>query len=125
MLLGIFAALGLLCLALAQLPRLDRFVSLVFTVMALLGMANGAVFQLVSQRFSQEIGIVTGVVGATGALGGFFLPPLLGLSKDFSGSYGAGLALFGLVCFVCANIALRAQKVWNGAAVTVPDPSSE
>ena len=38
---------------------------------ALLGMGNGAVFQLVPQRFPERIGLVTGIVGAAGGLGGF------------------------------------------------------
>ena len=46
--------------------------------MGLLGMGNGAVFQLVPQRFPQEIGVITGIVGAAGGVGGFFLPTLLG-----------------------------------------------
>ena len=68
--------------------------------MGLLGMGNGAVFQLVPQRFPDRIGLVTGVVGAAGGLGGFFLPTLLGSIKDLTGQYTLGLigvaALFGL-----------------------------
>ena len=123
MLFALFAAIGVLLLALAQLPPLDWFVITVFTIMALLGMANGAVFQLVPQRFSKEIGVVTGIVGATGALGGFFLPALLGLSKDLSGSYGAGFALFGILCGLCTALAAHAQKNWNDVAIAVPEPT--
>ncbi len=120
MLFALFAALGVLSFGLVQLPPLDWFVFMVFTLMALLGMANGAVFQLVPQRFSQEIGVVTGIVGATGALGGFFLPASLGLSKDLSGSYGAGFALFGMVCCLCVALAAYAQKNWNHCTIVVP-----
>lgn len=123
MLLVIFTALGVLFSALAQLPLLEGFVFLVFAIMALLGMANGAVFQLVPQRFSDEIGVVTGVVGATGALGGFFLPPLLGLSKDWSGSYAPGFVFFGLGCFLCSLFALRAQRSWKRVSIALAEPS--
>jgi NNP family nitrate/nitrite transporter-like MFS transporter len=41
-----------------------------FITMANLGMANGAVFQLVPQRFSKDIGVMVGIVGAAGGLGG-------------------------------------------------------
>ncbi|NOR55810.1 MAG: MFS transporter, partial [Sulfurovum sp.] len=41
-----------------------------FLTMANLGMANGAVFQLVPQRFSRDIGVMVGIVGAAGGLGG-------------------------------------------------------
>lgn len=124
LLFALFAVLGGLLLVLAQLPPLNGFVLLVFAIMALLGMANGAVFQLVPQRFSQEIGIVTGVVGATGALGGFFLPTLLGLSKDLSGSYGVGFALFGIMCCLGVALVAYAQKSWNHVRITVPEPTN-
>ena len=65
----------------ASWPRCRRCavaVALLFVGMGLLGMGNGAVFQLVPQRFPERIGLVTGVVGAAGGLGGFFLPSLLG-----------------------------------------------
>ncbi|HYM03838.1 MAG TPA: MFS transporter, partial [Stellaceae bacterium] len=47
---------------------------LVFVIgMLALGMGNGAVFQLVPQRFRGEIGVMTGLVGMTGGIGGFYL----------------------------------------------------
>lgn len=46
--------------------------------MAALGMASGAVFQLVPLRFRREVGATTGMVGAAGGLGGFFLAQILG-----------------------------------------------
>ena len=54
-----------------------------------LGMGNGAVFQLVPQRFGSEIGVMTGLVGMTGGVGGFYLASSLGYSKQFTGSYQA------------------------------------
>ena len=36
---------------------------LLLVVMGLLGMANGAVFQLVPNRFANEIGVATGIIG--------------------------------------------------------------
>src|SRR5262249_51694627 len=42
---------------------------------ALLGLGNSAVFKLVPQYFPGQTATVTGLVGATGGLGGFF-PPL-------------------------------------------------
>ena len=56
----------------------------------LLGMGNGAVFQLVPQRFAGRMGIITGVVGAAGGLGGFFLPSMLGAAKDATGATPRG-----------------------------------
>ena len=76
---------------------------LLFLGMGLLGMGNGAVFQLVPQRFPAGIGIVTGVVGAAGGLGGFFLPTLLGVVKDCDGRVRARLVGHRR-CFLMASV---------------------
>jgi MFS transporter, NNP family, nitrate/nitrite transporter len=102
LLLGIATTYGLG----AQLPSLAVMAALLVFGMACLGMGNGAVFQLVPQRFQQQIGVATGVIGAVGGLGGFFLPNLLGIVKQRSGSFGAGfLVLAGIA--VAALILLR------------------
>jgi MFS transporter, NNP family, nitrate/nitrite transporter len=66
-------------------------------VMGVLGLGNGATFQLVGLRFRARIGVVTGLVGAAGGLGGFLLPIALGGLHDSMGGYGAGLSLVGMV----------------------------
>ena len=109
-LLGVVAAIMLL---LGQLPPLTVAVALLFVGMALLGMGNGALFQLVPQRFREEIGVVTGVVGAAGGLGGFFLPFLLGFSKQVMGSYGAGFILLSLAASACLGLLVYVQREWR------------
>jgi MFS transporter, NNP family, nitrate/nitrite transporter len=74
-----------------------------------LGMANGSVFQLLPQRFGKDLGVMTGLVGAGGGVGGFYLASSLGYSKGLTGSYLAGLTAFSLLCF-CAIIGLGLVK---------------
>ncbi len=74
-----------------------------------LGMANGSVFQLLPQRFGKDLGVMTGLVGAGGGVGGFYLASSLGYSKGITGSYLAGLTVFALLCF-CAIIGLGLVK---------------
>jgi NNP family nitrate/nitrite transporter-like MFS transporter len=62
--------------------------------MLALGMGNGSVFQLVPQRFRREIGVMTGLVGMSGGVGGFYLASSLGFSKQITGSYGPGFLVF-------------------------------
>ena len=71
-----------------------------FLIMANLGMANGAVFQLVPQRFAKDIGIMTGLVGAAGGIGGTILIKTLGWSKGTFGGYTEGFLIFGTVVLV-------------------------
>ncbi|KAB7771807.1 NarK/NasA family nitrate transporter [Xanthomonas maliensis] len=59
-----------------------------------LGAGNGAVFQLVPQRFGQDIGVMTGLIGMAGGIGGFALAAGLGVLKQHTGSYALGMWLF-------------------------------
>ena len=73
---------------------------LLFLGTAALGMSSGAVFQLVPLRFRKNVGVVTGLIGAAGGLGGFFLAWSLGQSKQISGSFGFGFFIFYLVSLI-------------------------
>jgi NNP family nitrate/nitrite transporter-like MFS transporter len=68
-------------------------VVLMFSMLAL-GAGNGAVFQLAPQRFRKEIGVMTGLVGMTGGVGGFYLGLSLGMAKQATGSYQLGFLGF-------------------------------
>lgn len=99
-----------LALILAAVGRqLSWNVPMLFIASAALGMANGAVFQLLPQRFGKDLGVMTGLVGAGGGIGGFYLASSLGYSKGLTGSYLAGLTVFSLLCF-CAIIGLGLVK---------------
>ena len=79
-----------------------------------LGMANGAVFQLLPQRFPREIGIMTGLVGAGGGIGGFYLAYSLGMAKNFTGAYSLGFLVFAALCCL-AIVGLSLVKArWRG-----------
>jgi len=105
----------------AAAPPLRVAVAVLFVGMGALGMGNGAVFQLVPQRFPDRIGLVTGIVGAAGGLGGFFLPTLLGMTKDYTGSYAVGLlmcvAVFCAGTVVLLELGARWSQRWAPAAV--------
>ncbi|MDD5156611.1 MFS transporter [Sulfurimonas sp.] len=73
---------------------------ILFLIMANLGMANGAVFQLVPQRFGKDIGIMTGLVGAAGGFGGTFLINAFGWSKEIFGGYKEGFMIFAIIVFI-------------------------
>jgi MFS transporter, NNP family, nitrate/nitrite transporter len=119
LLLGAFS----LCLAgVAAGPSALGALALLFAGMGCLGMGNGAVFQLVPQRFGADMGLATGIVGAAGGLGGFFLPTILGAVKDGTGSYTAGLALFAVLFLagtaVLLELGVRWSRRWDEGAVT-------
>jgi NNP family nitrate/nitrite transporter-like MFS transporter len=98
--------------AVAALPPLSAVVPLLFVTVGLLGMGNGAVFQLVPQRFASRMGIVTGIVGAAGGLGGFFLPSVLGAAKDATGTYAIGLLAFAAAFLIGSFVLLELGTRW-------------
>ena len=94
------------------LPALAIALPALFIMMAALGMGNGAVFQLVPQRFAKEIGLMTGIVGAAGGFGGFFLPTLMGWVKQHTGSFGPAFwILMGGVGFALAALYQAQQGI--------------
>jgi NNP family nitrate/nitrite transporter-like MFS transporter len=94
----------------ATLPALPVVVTVLGLLMLCLGLGNGAVFQMVPQRFAREIGLVTGVVGAIGGIGGFVLPNILGQARAATGSFALGFVILtGLAAG--AMVLLRALMV--------------
>ena len=97
----------------SQLPPLTWAIAELFVGVCALGIGNGAVFQLVPQRFGKEIGAVTGLVGAVGGVGGFLLPFVLGVSKDLTGSYGAGFVFLTAAACACMTLLAYVQREWR------------
>jgi len=91
--------------------------------MLTLGVGNGAVFQLVPQRFRKEIGVMTGLVGCAGGIGGFFLAWSLGLAKQWFGTPQAGFLVFAGLALIALGgvqmVKLRWRTTWGAAIVGV------
>jgi NNP family nitrate/nitrite transporter-like MFS transporter len=117
MLTFLYVGIGVMMLGLATLPPLALGTALMFAGMGMLGMGNGSVFQLVPQRFPKEIGVMTGIVGAAGGLGGFFLPNILGSLRQLTNTFSGGFLIFALVGFGCAVALLQVSRAWEGVFV--------
>ncbi|WP_165675657.1 MFS transporter [Metapseudomonas otitidis] len=116
--------LASLCIAAVGFHLGSAFAALALFVIAMLslGAGNGAVFQLVPQRFHKEIGVMTGLIGMAGGIGGFCLTAGLGAIKQHTGDYQLGLWLFaslGLLAWVgLYGVKLRWRTTWGSAALT-------
>lgn len=116
--------LASLCIAAVGFNLGSVFAALALFVIAMLslGAGNGAVFQLVPQRFHKEIGVMTGLIGMAGGIGGFCLTAGLGAIKQHTGDYQLGLWLFaslGLLAWVgLYGVKLRWRTTWGSAALT-------
>jgi len=114
------AAITLVVISFGQ-SSLWQALALFMLVMGTLGFGNGAVFQLVPQRFRKEIGIMTGLVGFGGGLGGFYLASSLGLAKQLTGSPRDGFLVFAALAVVALLGLTAVKKRWRttwGAALT-------
>lgn len=90
--------------------------------MLALGLGNGAVFQLVPQRFKKEIGVMTGLVGMAGGVGGFYLASSLGYAKQITGSYQLGFLIFAglavLALVGLTGVKTRWRTTWGASHLT-------
>ncbi|WP_062382450.1 nitrate/nitrite transporter [Pseudomonas abietaniphila] len=117
-------AVAAVCIAAVGFNLPSSWAALALFVAAMLGLGagNGAVFQLVPQRFRKEIGVMTGLIGMAGGIGGFLLAAGLGAIKQNTGDYQLGLWLFAslgvLAWFGLMNVKRRWRTTWGSAAIT-------
>ena len=102
-----------MAMILALLPTLAPTVVLLFCTLGALGIGNGAVFQLVPQRYPSRIGAMTGLVGAAGGVGGFLLPFQFGALVGATGTFASGFVIFAAAAgLASASVAWR-QRAWR------------
>lgn len=122
----LFLVVALLLAAVGSLPPVNWTFVLLFLILLCLGMGNGSVFQIIPQRFKAEIGMMTGIVGAAGGLGGFFLPTLFGFLKEKTGSFGIGFFAFSALLFLgFLGLVFVFQRSWRRRKWLVGSLSSQ
>jgi NNP family nitrate/nitrite transporter-like MFS transporter len=112
---GALTVVAALAVGLAALPGLGLTVALLVVTMGTLGVGNGAVFQVVPQRFPSAVGPMTGLVGAAGGLGGFLLPFALGSLEGSTGTFAAGFLVFAAAAAAGSLAVTRRQRAWRQA----------
>ncbi len=126
---GVKSLTGMYALAAAFLAAVSLAPGSVWGALALfmlamlcLGMGNGAVFQLVPQRFRKEIAVMTGIVGMAGGVGGFYLASSLGFFKQITGSYQSGFLIFAALAVIAlaglTGVKKRWRTTWGAAHLT-------
>lgn len=113
MLMYLYSGAGIMLACVSFLPPLPVVVSLLFVGMMCLGAGNGSVFQLVPQRFGNEIGLMTGIVGAAGGLGGYALPLILGNLYKATGSYTIGFIMLSIIVLCCLSLLVVMKIKWR------------
>lgn len=87
------------------------------------GIGNGATFQLVPLRWTTRAGLMTGLIGTAGGIGGFYLPVVLSIGKQMTGSYRGGFGIFAGLALIAAALVTRRKRDWQTlAADTASSP---
>jgi NNP family nitrate/nitrite transporter-like MFS transporter len=122
--LSLMYVLAAICLAMVSVGLPQAWMALLAFIAAMmaLGMGNGAVFQLVPQRFHREIGVMTGLVGMAGGIGGFYLASSLGYVKQITGQYQMGFLIFAglaiLALLGLTGVKTRWRTTWGASHLT-------
>lgn len=94
------------------MPSSSGAVTLLFALYVCFGLGNGATFQLVPQRWGSRTGLMTGIIGAAGGIGGFYLPVVLGITRESTGSYQLGFAVFSALALLSFVLVAGLQRNW-------------
>ncbi|MDR4495376.1 MAG: MFS transporter [Nitrospirales bacterium] len=122
---SLFTAIALLCFLLSvffQVAGLGWVMVAIVLMMGGLGFGNGVIFQVVSSRFSRLMGTASGLIGAAGGIGGFFLPVWFGWLKDVSGGFSSGFLIFGIILGMAG---ISAMIVFRTIGTALPKPVEE
>lgn len=107
----IIAGGALLCSTLP--PSVTMIFIFLFIMAAGMGAGNGSVFQLIPLRFPHAKAITSGVVGEFGALGGAFIPLVMGYSKEYTGSFSMGFIVYAITAIAALSIMMIVQRRWT------------
>jgi NNP family nitrate/nitrite transporter-like MFS transporter len=94
------------------MPPLPGAVALLSTLYVCFGLGNGATFQLVPHRWKGKTGLMTGIIGAAGGIGGFYLPVVMGIAKESTGSYQWGFTTFGILAATAFALVIILHRQW-------------
>jgi NNP family nitrate/nitrite transporter-like MFS transporter len=64
---------------------------------------------------------MAGIIGAAGGIGGFYLPVVMGIAKESTGSYQMGFATFGALAVIAFLLVATLHQQWLAWAL----PSEE
>lgn len=94
------------------MPPLAGGLALLVALYLAFGLGNGATFQLVPHRWKGKTGVMTGIIGAAGGIGGFYLPVVMGMAKENTGSYQLGFVTFGALATAALVLVALLQQQW-------------
>ncbi|MCP1120577.1 MFS transporter [Robbsia andropogonis] len=96
------------------MPGVTAGIAVLIVLYVAFGLGNGATFQLVPHRWAGRTGLLSGIVGAAGGIGGFYLPVVMGIAKESTGSYQMGFATFAVLAGLAFLAVVALRRAWLG-----------
>ena len=122
-LLALLVAISACNFAFAMLmPTLAGGVALLLGLYFCFGLGNGATFQLVPQRWKGKTGLMTGIIGAAGGIGGFYLPVIMGIARETTDSYQLGFVTFAILAALAFTVLASLHRQWVAWALPADIP---
>lgn len=119
---GLFLIITALCLASVNLDHFVLTYIIILLMMFCLGFGNGAIFQVVFNRFESIMGTASGFIGAAGGLGGFLLPSGFGWLNEITGTFSSGFFALALVSGLAGiSVMIVQRSIWLGKPKFIPD----
>jgi NNP family nitrate/nitrite transporter-like MFS transporter len=94
------------------MPTLAGGLALLLALYFCFGLGNGATFQLVPHRWKGKTGLMTGIIGAAGGIGGFYLPVVMGIARETTGSYRLGFVTFAVLAALAFAALASLHRQW-------------
>jgi NNP family nitrate/nitrite transporter-like MFS transporter len=107
------------------MPSLAGGIALLVGLYLCFGLGNGATFQLVPHRWKGKTGVMTGIIGAAGGIGGFYLPVIMSMAKESTGSYQLGFATFAFIAAVAFATVAILHRQWLTWALPASEENLE
>ena len=99
------------------------FTTLMFVMGIAWAVGKASVFKYISDEYSQNIGVVSGIVGLAGGLGGFLLPIMFGVLVDVTGVNSTVFMLLWGITFVSLVWMYWTEIVPNRASLRTAMPA--
>jgi NNP family nitrate/nitrite transporter-like MFS transporter len=94
------------------MPPLAGGIALLVGLYFCFGLGNGATFQLVPHRWKGKTGVMTGIIGAAGGIGGFYLPVIMSIARESTGSYQLGFITFAFIAAIAFALVATLHRQW-------------
>jgi NNP family nitrate/nitrite transporter-like MFS transporter len=105
------------------MPAASGGIALLAGLYLCFGLGNGATFQLVPHRWKGMTGVMTGIIGAAGGIGGFYLPVVMAIARDSTGSYQPAFIVFGVLAALAFTLVATLHQQWMAWALPSREPS--